>query len=145
MFWRPPGWGRLASEAAPVSGVGPTEPATRLSGTSLVASKSPAEREPGSRLAAGEIASVAAPGAPIVPGPGPLLPAAATTIVPAKAALFAITEVEPAGSPLVSPNERLITSATGLGINVFVTVPLLLPTRVYGEAASSIANSISRT
>src|SRR5437762_9660142 len=112
MFWRPPGCGALASETGPVSGVGPAEPGECVSpGIWLVplcvaASRSPAEREPGSRLAAGEIASVAAPGAPIVPGPGPLLPAAATTIVPAKAALFAITEVEPAGSPLVSPNER---------------------------------------
>src|SRR5204862_3051142 len=118
MFWRPPGWGRLASEAAPVSGCGPPKPGVRGSvGTWLLASRSPAEREPGSRLAAGEIDSVAAPGAPIVPGPGPLLPAAATTIVPAKAALFAITAVEPAGSPVVSPNERLITSATGFGMN----------------------------
>src|SRR2546423_14217523 len=91
------------------------------------------------------MASVAAAGEPMVLGPGPVFPAAATTIVPASAALFAITAVEPAGSPVVSPSERLITSATGLGTKVLLTAPPELPTRVKGDTASSIASSISPT
>src|SRR5207249_4285438 len=114
MFWRLPGCGRRAVELVPVTGVGPPEPGARASWTWLLASKSAVEIEPGSKLAPGAIASVAAPGEPTVLGPGPLLPAAATTIVPANAALLAITAVELVGSPLVSPSERLITSATGL-------------------------------
>src|SRR5260370_33740823 len=90
------------------------------------------------------MARVAAAGAPMVPAPGPLLPAAVTTIVPASAALLAITDVAPAGSPLGSPRDKLMTSATGFGIKGLVTLPLVvLPTSVNGDAASSIGHGRS--
>lgn len=71
------------------------------------------------------MARVAEAGAPTVPSPGPLLPADATTIVPFSAALLAANALAEVALPAVSPNDRLITSATGLGTGVGVVVPEL--------------------
>src|SRR5687767_6231083 len=136
MAWRSPARGVLPFDAAPFSGDGPGAAGGGVWQSALgvgaytspvicwQSSTSPTGVEPGSRVAATEVARVAVDGAPVVPAPGPALPAEATMTVPASAALLAARALVPAGSPCVSPSERLMTSATGLATGVGPVSPL---------------------
>ena len=63
-------------------------------------------------------------------------------MTPASTALFDTRAVEESGL-LPPPSDRLTTSATGFGIPVAIEPPSPTPMSDTGEAASSIASSMS--